>query len=480
MGRIFLSAGHGGFEGGRRDPGAVVAGTTEAQEMILLRDLIVPELRSRGFTVLSVPDDLSLQDSISWINARARSGDVALEIHADAFSSPSARGATSFYIAGNSERKAHAELLLLALLRRVPQLPSRGAKPDTATGVGSLAFCRWVAIPSILLEVGFLTNPDDRFLLQNRRRDMALGIADGLAAWSRAISGEPTPVPVPVPSPTPAPPAQTPVPSAPAPAPVAAPTTGPVYPSISIRINGGLYAEQGVIINGNSYIPIDLVDRLGIDLTKDPTIRRVNYGNVVYVKAIDLRDYNVSVAWDNPTRTVILKSVLQICPGQIDRIMGHGNASEVQLMMFLKANNEQALERFPGLPKIYREEAAIEGVSYDIAFCQMCVETGFLRFGGDVKPEQNNFAGLGAVGGGAAGASFPSARIGVRAQIQHLKAYASTEPLVQELVDPRFRFVTRGVAPLVDQLSGRWAADPQYGPKIMALLRRLYESAGFL
>ena len=92
----------------------------------------------------------------------------------------------------------------------------------------------------------------------------------------------------------------------------------------------------------------------------------------------------------------------------------------------------------------------------------------------------NNFASLGAIGGATASASFPSARIGVRAHIQRLKAYASTEPLVQDVVDPRFRFVTRGVAPLVDQLSGRWSVDLQYGKKIMALMRRLYESAGLI
>lgn len=160
--------------------------------------------------------------------------------------------------------------------------------------------------------------------------------------------------------------------------------------------------------------------------------------------------------------------------------MGHGNTSEVQLMMFLKSNNEQALSQFPDIPKLYREEGALEGVNYDIAFCQMCLETNFLRFGGDVKSTQNNFAGLGATGGAVPGASFPSARVGVRAQIQHLKAYASTEPILQDIVDPRFRFVTRGVAPLVGQLSGRWAADLQYGTKIMAILRRLYESAGLI
>ncbi|MCA1990588.1 MAG: N-acetylmuramoyl-L-alanine amidase, partial [Coleofasciculus sp. S288] len=261
MGRIFISAGHGGIEKGVRDLGAVVAGTTEAQEMILLRDQVVPELRSRGFEVLSVPDDLSLLETIQWINARGRPGDVALEIHADAYSNPSVRGACAYYIANNTERKNHAELLLFALIRRLPQLPNRGTKPDTSTGVGRLAFSRDTTIPSIFMEVGFLTNPDDRFLIQNRRREMALGIADGLAAWSRAISG-----------------------------------TGPngaepVYPSINIKINNQAYGEQGILINSNAYIPIDLVDRLGIDLTNAANVRRVQYRGVVYVKAIELRDY---------------------------------------------------------------------------------------------------------------------------------------------------------------------------------------------
>jgi len=449
MGRIFVSAGHGGIEsGGIPDPGAVAGGTTEAEQMMLLRDLIVPDLRSRGYEVLSVPDTLSLRDTIAWINTRARKGDVALEIHADAFTNPSTRGASCFYVANNAERKRHAETVLLALIRRLPQLPSRGAKPDTATGVGRLAICRDVAIPSLLLEVGFLTNPDDRALMLNRRRDMAAGIADGLASWSQDVSGT-------------APPELT-------------------YPAIGIRINNRDYPEQGILINNNAYIPVDLVDRLNIDISQDPNIRLVQYRGVVYVKAVELRDYNVSVGWDNSTRSVVLKTISTICPGTIDRIMGHGNTSEVQLIVFLKSVNESALDDFPDLPKLYREEASIEGINYDIAFAQMCLETNFLRFGGDVKPSQNNFAGLGAVGGGAQGATFPSARIGVRAQVQHLKAYASQEPLVQELVDPRFDYVRRGIAPLVEQLSGRWAADPDYGKKILAILRRLYESAGIL
>ncbi|MFW6359808.1 MAG: N-acetylmuramoyl-L-alanine amidase, partial [Chroococcales cyanobacterium] len=394
MPRVFLSAGHGGFESGRRDPGAIAGGTTEAQQMILLRDQIVGILRSRGIEVLAVPDDLSLKGTISWINARARQGDVALEIHADAFANPSVRGASIFYIANNEERKRHAEIILLELLRAVPQLRSRGAKPDTETGVGSLGFCRLVLIPSLLMEVGFLTNLEDRTILINKRQEIALGIANGLTAWVKGFpqqEGEPT------------------------------------YPIIDIKVNNQVYDEQGILVNNNAYIPIDLADRLGVDITNNPNIRLVQYRGVVYVKAVDLREYNISVGWDNETRSVVLRSVLQICPGQLDRIMSYGNTSETQLILFLKSNNENALQLFPDIAKIYREEASIEGVNYDIAFCQMCLETGFLRFGSDVSPSQNNFAGLGAIGGGEAGASFPSARIGVRAHVQHLKAYASLE-----------------------------------------------------
>ncbi|MBD2252949.1 N-acetylmuramoyl-L-alanine amidase [Nostoc parmelioides] len=449
MGRIFISAAHGGREAGGVDPGSIAGGTTEAREMILLRDLIVTELRSRSFEVLSVPDDLSAADTITWINARGRRGDVSLEVHADSASSPAVRGASVFYIASNNERKSNGELLLVGLLRRVPQLPNRGVKPDTDSGLGRLAFCRQIAIASLLMQVAFLSSPEDRALLQNRRRDFALGIADGLASWSRVID------------PTPGTPAD------------------PNYPPINININGQNYAEQGILVNGNAYIPIDLVDRLRIDLSKAPNVNRITYRRIVYVKAVELRDFNVAVSWDAATRTVTLRSNLVVCPGQIDRIMSNGTTSEVQMQLFLRNNNENALAQFPDLPKLYREEASAEGVNYDIAFCQMCVETGFLRFGGDIKAEQNNFAGLGSIGGGTEAAAFPSARIGVRAHIQHLKAYASLEPLVNEVVDPRFRFVTRGVATKIDELSGRWSADLNYGSKITAMVRRLYESAGF-
>ncbi len=120
--------------------------------------------------------------------------------------------------------------------------------------------------------------------------------------------------------------------------------------------------------------------------------------------------------------------------------------------------------------KIYYEECQAEGIKAEVAFCQCMKETGFLKFGGDVKIEQYNFCGLGAVGGGAAGQSFDTVRLGIRAHVQHLKAYANDKDLVNACVDPRFSLVKRNTAPYVEWLGinenpyGKgWAVAVRYG-----------------
>ena len=155
-------------------------------------------------------------------------------------------------------------------------------------------------------------------------------------------------------------------------------------------------------------------------------------------------------------------------------VMSCGLATEPDLVRFLLQTNPQAdVDEVSTIAQHYIEESLIEGVNHDIAFCQMCVETDFLRFTGDVHRRQNNFAGIGATGGGVPGDSFESVQIGIRAQIQHLKAYASRRRLRRKLVDPRFKRVRRGSARYVEDLSGRWATDPNYGAKIREKLQLL-------
>ena len=128
---------------------------------------------------------------------------------------------------------------------------------------------------------------------------------------------------------------------------------------------------------------------------------------------------------------------------------------------------------------IYNEGIA-EGINPDVIFAQAMIETGWLNFGAQVSAEQCNFAGIGALDSGISGASFnsfgnSSVQMGIRAQVQHLKAYSSYDSLNNECIDPRFSLVCRGSAPFVEDLSGKWASDPLYGKKIRNLLNTLYQ-----
>ena len=132
--------------------------------------------------------------------------------------------------------------------------------------------------------------------------------------------------------------------------------------------------------------------------------------------------------------------------------------------------------------QIFKEEAENEGVKVEVAFTQAMLETGYLKFGGDVKPDQYNFAGIGATGNGNPGNSFGDVRTGIRAQIQHLKCYASTDSLNLAKVDPRWSNNLRGKAIYVEYLSipnnpygTGWAASATYGNDLLKLITNLYK-----
>lgn len=150
--------------------------------------------------------------------------------------------------------------------------------------------------------------------------------------------------------------------------------------------------------------------------------------------------------------------------------------SSVQLSAFLMYMNPELDEqRVMKISSIYIEESEAESINSDIAFAQMCLETGFLSFKGLVKSEMNNFCGLGAIDVNNKGLTFETEVLGIRAHIQHLKAYASKKPLKNECVDPRYKYVNpKGKAPSIKHLTGRWASDPEYSNKIQNILHKMY------
>ena len=145
----------------------------------------------------------------------------------------------------------------------------------------------------------------------------------------------------------------------------------------------------------------------------------------------------------------------------------------------LAAGGAESIETFC---QMYYDEALAEGVRPEVAFAQTMKETGFLQYGGDASIEQFNFAGLGTTGGGVPGNSYPDVRTGIRAQIQHLKAYATADALNQECVDDRYEYVKKGAAPYVEWLGQQenpeglgWATGDNYGYDIVNMIEDMVE-----
>lgn len=154
-----------------------------------------------------------------------------------------------------------------------------------------------------------------------------------------------------------------------------------------------------------------------------------------------------------------------------------GIKTEKQLYRFFMSAHPKADKKTVSrLAALYIQEAAAEGINSDCAFAQMCLETGFLRFGNLVTPQMHNYCGLGAIDAAHPGETFATERLGVRAHIQHLHAYATTADSVlrNEPVDPRYRYVQpRGKSPTIEGLAGTWAADKSYSAKLEQLLVRM-------
>jgi hypothetical protein len=155
-------------------------------------------------------------------------------------------------------------------------------------------------------------------------------------------------------------------------------------------------------------------------------------------------------------------------------IADKGQLNAAQLAgFFLSKNPDHDAGHIEVFARYYIEEAATEGINSDVAFAQMCLETGFLRFGGLVQPEFHNYCGLGAMDADHPGEIFETEELGVRAHIQHLQAYATKEEtqLHKELVDPRYNWVHKTkYIETIYELAGTWATDPQYGQKLEANL----------
>jgi len=146
------------------------------------------------------------------------------------------------------------------------------------------------------------------------------------------------------------------------------------------------------------------------------------------------------------------------------------------------------------LARMFVDEGNAQNVRGDIAFVQSILETGWFRYEGSmVKPEDNNYSGLGACDSCSRGNIFKTPQDGVRAQIQHLRNYGDPASRAANLAHPPSpywyaptsldpavaaanfdSFFAKGWALTWNQMGrGNWATDPGYAQKVLTVYGRM-------
>ena len=206
--------------------------------------------------------------------------------------------------------------------------------------------------------------------------------------------------------------------------------------------------------------------------------------------------------WKNATRGQAAALLFNVMGTDMAGLNGRFLGDSTDLVRFFRAQTQGNDGSFSvpleELAKLYVKYGKRFGIRADMAWAQMIHETGYGQFGGDVLPEQNNMAGIGATGG-VPGHSFATAELGVIAQYAHLAWYLypdhvsdpycalSTQPAdgpITEFGDPR-HFVQedgkphKGNVRTVYELSGKWAPGGTYGSAIQAIATRIVDE-GFV
>lgn len=170
---LFLIAGHGGG-----DSGAIaVDGKTEARLTAELVKMISRELD--GYEVLHgvYNRDMNLHDDLEYVRKHATAEDTVIDFHFNAFRTPAAHGTEVFYTKSDSTPPLQLAQNLIAAVQKSTGFYNRGVKPESNSQHAQLAMLRTPAGDELLLEVCFITNPDDYAIYQDNKKQITKDIA---------------------------------------------------------------------------------------------------------------------------------------------------------------------------------------------------------------------------------------------------------------------------------------------------------------
>ena len=280
-------------------------------------------------------------------------------------------------------------------------------------------------------------------------------------------------------------------------------STANVGSNMQIYINGKqvkLNAANGIPYftpNGYTMVPVRLVaEELGANVTWNSSSQSV----IINTKGSSSEPSTPSTPSNQGQTTAKPKSASEVT------LMGSSYCSLEQMQRYLNnvestvkynaAVNGKTFVPFPkDIASYYYNISKKYNIRGDVALAQALLETGYFQYGNEVKPWQNNYCGLGAIGRvttqedldkqifsqvnhnkayllvGYHGWCYDSVASGVEAHIQHMYSYASASPLPAgtELLDGRFAHGNRGKAIYLNDLNGKWAVPGNnYGENIFA------------
>ncbi|MGD6775892.1 N-acetylmuramoyl-L-alanine amidase [Sutcliffiella horikoshii] len=447
---IVLDPGHGG-----QDPGAMFQ---RLQEKVVNLDIAK---RVRAYLEKEYEVKVMMtREGDSTVSLEARTN-LANSVKADYFCSihHNAGGGTGFesyrFNGSNtfsSKSKSFQEIVHREVINVVTGKYNRR---DRGIKAANFHVLRETSMPSVLLEILFLDNTEDRALIQHEtfKEDVSAAIAEGLAkalALPRKVTTNLYKV---------------------------------IAGSFKDRKNADarlkFLQEKGITafiatttLNGAPYFRV----QAGAFKERENSENLVAQIKKLGVEVFILVETTMSPA---PLPPVDSAPPTPPSPPNVPKptglsIEGKSALKAEELDTFVKGINPNA----PLLGEYYIELGKAYNIRGDVAFAQAIHETNYFRFTGIVNPNQNNYAGIGATGGEVRGAAFATPEEGVLAHIQHLYAYANRKqlPTTYPKVDPRFDLVTRGIATGWIDLNGRWAVPgTQYGQLILKIYEKMLE-----
>lgn len=170
MSKAHIDFGHGG-----RDPGAVCNGLKE-KNIALVVGLEVCEILERHNVEVSYSrtDDTFIELSHRAAIANKFDADIFVSLHINSATNKDARGVETFSLIGSSKGAILAKNIQDQLTEDKIFTVNRGTK------TANFAVLRLTKMPAALVELGFISNPEDANILRNKQSEIAKSVAKGI------------------------------------------------------------------------------------------------------------------------------------------------------------------------------------------------------------------------------------------------------------------------------------------------------------